>query len=210
MKTFLASLLILASFLAGFPATAQAQQKIATIDLKKVFDDFYKTKIADAQIREEAGVIAKDRKALTEQGQKLIGEYKKAVEDANNQAISTEEREKRKKAAEGKLVEVNELEQQIKTFDRTADANLGEKQGRFREKILKEIQTIVNTKAKAGGYTLVLDSAAEGASRTFVVFYNSGQDDITAAVLKELNANAPADLPKTDKDDKNGAKEEKK
>lgn len=208
MKTFLATLLV--ALLAGPSVLAQTPQKIAVIDLKKVFDGFYKTQIADAQIKEEADVIRKDLKALADSRVKLIDEYKKAVEDANNQAISLEEREKRKKASEGKLIEVNDVEQQIKSFERTADANLGEKQTRAREKILKEIQAVVNAKAKAGGYTMVLDSAAEAASRTLVVFYHNGQDDLTPAVLKDLNANAPADLPKTDKGGANGAKEEKK
>ncbi|MEY2408120.1 MAG: outer membrane protein [Verrucomicrobiota bacterium] len=203
MKTILPKLILLVALALFVELPARAEQKIGIIDLKKVFDEFFKTKIADAQIKDEAASLDKDRKALTDQAQKTIEEYKKAVEDANNQAISADEREKRKKAAEGKLIEVNELEQQIKQFDRTARGNLEEKQTRAREKILKEIQTIVNTKAKASGYALILDSAAEGASRTFVVFYNNGQDDLTAAVIKDLNANAPTDLPKTDrKDDK--------
>jgi len=199
MNTVLSKLIVIAGLAGLLVLPARAEQKIAIIDLKKVFDEYFKTKIADAQIKDEAASLDKDRKALTDQAQKTIDDYKKAVEDANNQAISSEEREKRKKAAEGKLVEVNDLEQQIKQFDRSARTNLEDKQTRAREKILKEIQTIVNAKAKAGGYALVLDSAAEAVSRTFVVFYNNGQDDITAAVLKELNANAPTDLPKTDK-----------
>jgi outer membrane protein len=185
-----------------------ADQKIAILDLKKIFDEFYKTKIADAAIKEEAASLDKDRKSLTDQYQKLADDYKKALEDANNQAISFDEREKRKKAAEGKLIEINDIEQSIKQFDRTAKGNLEEKQRIAREKILKEIQTIVNNKAKAGGYALVLDSAAEAVSRTSVVLYTNGQDDLTPSVLKELNANAPDDLPKSDK--KEAKKEEKK
>ena len=195
----------LAMFLA---LPAMAEQKIAIIDLKKIFDEFYKTKIADAAIKEEAASLDKSRKELTDQYQKLADDYKKALEDANNQAISFEEREKRKKAAEGKLIEINDVEQSIKQFDRTAKSNLGEKQTIARQKILKEIQTIVNNKAKAGGYALVLDAAAEAASGTTVVAYTNGQDDLTLAVLKELNANAPDDLPKSDK--KEARKEEKK
>lgn len=186
---------------------AMADQKIAILDLKKIFDEFYKTKIADAAIKDEAASLDKERKGLTDQYQKLAEDYKKALEDANNQAVSFDEREKRKKAAEGKLIEINEIEQSIKQFDRTAKGNLEEKQRIAREKILKEIQTIVNNKAKAGGYALVLDSAAEAVSRTSVVLYTNGQDDLTPSVLKELNVNAPSDLPKTDK--KEARKEDK-
>jgi len=176
-----------------------AEQKIAIIDLQGVFTNFFKTKIADAAIRDEAGALDKDRKALTDQYQKITEDYKKALDDASNQAISADERDKRKKAAEGKLIDINDLEQQIKQFDRTARGNLEEKQRMAREKILVQIKSVVATKAQAGKYTLVLDTAGEGLSRTSVVFYNNGENDITAEVLKALNADAPADLPKTDK-----------
>ena len=180
-------------------SAAAAEQKIAIIDLQGVFTNFFKTKIADAAIRDEAGALDKDRKALTDQYQKLTEDYKKALDDASNQAISADERDKRKKTAEGKLIDINDLEQQIKQFDRTARGNLEEKQRMAREKILIQIKSVVATKAQAGKYTLVLDTAGEGLSRTSVVFYNNGENDITAEVLKALNADAPADLPKTDK-----------
>jgi outer membrane protein len=208
MKTTNSKILAVLGLAALLALPAMAEQKIAIIDLKKIFDEFYKTKIADAAIKDEAASLDKDRKSLTDQYQKLADDYKKALEDANNQAISFDEREKRKKSAEGKLIEINDIEQSIKQFDRTAKGNLEEKQRIAREKILKEIQTIVNNKAKAGGYALVLDSAAEAVSRTSVVLYTNGQDDLTTPVLKELNANAPEDLPKTDK--KEARKEEKK
>jgi len=186
----------------ALPATATAaEQRIAVIDLKKVFDDYYKTKFADKQIKEEASDLDKQRKTITDDYQKAAEEYKKALEDANNQAISAEEREKRKKAAEGTLIKANDIEQSLKSFDRTARGNLEEKQRLAREKILKEIQNVVNTKARTGGYNLVLDIAAEGMSRTAVVFYTDGKDDLTSGVIAQLNVNAPADLPPVDKKD---------
>jgi len=199
MKTILKqNLLVLLLTVLVLPAAA-AEVKIGLIDLKKVFDDYYKTKLADASIKDEAAGLDKDRKTLTDDYQKAIEDYKKAVEEANNQAVSADEREKRKKEAEGRLIKVNEIEQGVKQFDRTARGNLEEKQRLAREKILAEIRTVVNEKAKSAGYTLVLDSAAEGMSRTPVVFYTAGVDnDLTPAVLVQLNATAPPDLLRPD------------
>lgn len=182
-----------------------AEPKIATVDLKKVFEDYYKTKLADAAIKEEAGGLDKDRKALIEDHTKAMDDYKKALDEANNQAISSDEREKRKKEAEGKLIKINDLRQTVEQFDRTAKQNLDEKLRMTREKILAEIKNVITTKSKAGSFTLVLDSStAEPAGRPPVVLYTNGDNDLTAAVLEQLNANAPADLPKTDarKDEK--------
>lgn len=193
-----------ASLVLNFSAVA-AEPKIATIDLKKVFEDYYKTKLADAAIKEEAGGLDKDRKALIEDHTRAMDDYKKALDEANNQAISSDEREKRKKEAEGKLIKINDLRQTVEQFDRTAKQNLDEKLRITREKILNEIKAAITTKSKSGGFTLVLDSStAEPAGRPPVVLYTNGENDLTTVVLETLNANAPADLPKTDskKDEK--------
>ena len=200
MKTHWTKILLVCSCLLTFSLVVPAAElKIGLIDLKKVFDDYYKTKLADASIKDEAAGLDKDRKAMTDDYQKAVEDYKKAVEEANNQAISADEREKRKKEAEGRLIKVNDLEQSIKQFDRTARGNLEEKQRLARDRILTEIRNVVNEKAKSGGYTLVFDSAAEALSRTPVVFYTAGaENDLTAAVLAQLNSTAPPDLLRLD------------
>lgn len=189
MKIRLVSTFVLAGAL--FATSALAQPKIATIDLRRVFDDYYKTKAADAKLKDEASALDKDRKVLTEQYQKLTEEYKKALDAANSMAVSADERDKNKKSAEAKLLEIRELEQNINQFDRTARGNLEEKQRQLRERILEEIRAVVNQRAKSSGFSLVIDSAAESVNRTPVVLYNTGENDITDAVLNTLNASAP-------------------
>jgi outer membrane protein len=171
--------------------SASAQGKIAIVDLRKVFDDYYKTKAADAQLKDHAGDLAKESKAYMEQYQKASDDYKKLLDEANNQAVSSDEREKRKKSAEGKLVEIKELETTIRQFENSARTTLEEKKRQMREKILTAIRDIINAKAKAAGYSMVIDTAAESVNQTPVVIYNNGDNDITAAVLQELNASAP-------------------
>jgi hypothetical protein len=60
---------------------------------------------------------------------------------------------------------------------------------------------VVEERAKVGSYALVVDTASESANQTPVVLYTSllgGADDLTDAVLKQLNSNAPADGAKPD------------
>lgn len=182
--------------------SAQAQTRIGIVDLRKVFDDYYKTKAADAKLKEEAAGLDKDRKVLVDQYQKLTEEYKKSLDSANSMAISAEEREKSKKTAEAKLVEIRELEQNINQFDRTARSNLEERQRQARDRILEEIRAVVNQKAKAGNLGLVIDSAAESVNKTPIVMFTTGENDITAAVLTQLNATAPTSAPTTRSEEK--------
>lgn len=211
MKTMTLRLLWLALLLGGVVAHAAAATdvKIATVDLKKVFDSYYKTKLADANIKDEANGLEKDLRALMEDHDKALTEYKKAIEESSNQALSAEEREKRKKDAEGRLIKVNDLRQTVEQFKRTADNNLEEKSRLTREKIYGDIRNVVNTLAKKMGYTMVLDTST-GIGRMPVVVFHNGETDVTNAVIEQLNANAPADLPiaddKKDKDKEKSGK----
>src|SRR5690349_13442962 len=130
--------LLLAATLAGSPVSA-ADQKIGTVDLKKIFEGYFKTKLVNANLEDEVSGLRKDSKALLEDYQKAVDDYKKSNEEANNQALSFDEREKRKKETEGKLVKVNDAKQSLEQFERTATSNLEEKQRIAKEKILTDI-----------------------------------------------------------------------
>ena len=175
----------------GLACAATAQGKVGIIDLRKVFDDYHKTRTADARLKDQAADLDKERKAMMDQYQKSTDDYKAALDGANDQAVSVDEREKRKKTAESKLLDIKKLEQDIGQFDRQARTTLEEEQRKLRDKILVEIRNVINARAKAAGYTLVVDSAAESINKTPVVMYTTGENDLTTSVLAELNANAP-------------------
>ncbi len=183
--------LVLGGQSADRPAPA-AVGTIAVVDLKKVFDGYWKTKQADLNLKERAGELDKKRKDMVTDYQKANDEYKKLVESASDSAVSVEERDKRKKSAEGKLRELQEIESSIGQFDRSARTQLGEQQRNMRDKIVAEIREIVNKKAKAAGYAAVLDSAAESAVGTPFVLFNGSLPDLTEEIISQLNATAPA------------------
>lgn len=183
-----------ASF-AQAPATnAPVVQKIATIDLRRTFDGYYKTKAADAGLKAEASEIDAQRKTMVDNLRKDEDAFKVLNEKANDQAVSSDERDKAKKLAEQKFAELKDNENAIKQFLGNSQEKLKEKQRRLREKILGEIQDLVNAKAKAGGYSLVLDSASESVNSTKVVVFTTGENDLTEGILSQLNASAPADF----------------
>src|SRR5687767_9808448 len=91
-----------------------AEAKIGLIDLKRVFDGYYKTKQADSQLKERVSDSEKVLKGMVEDFQKAQEDYKKLIESSNDQAVSAEEREKRKKNAEAKLTELQDIERQVR------------------------------------------------------------------------------------------------
>lgn len=169
----------------------QAQSKVAIIDLRKVFDSYYKTKEADSKLKERGQDILKVRQGMLDDFKKAQEDYNKVMEGAKDPSISSDERDKRKRTAEGKLEEIREIESNIRKYDVQAQDQFVQQNKRMREKIILEIKEVVDAKAKVDGYALVLDVAAESRNETPVVVFNNGQYDITQDVLKKLNENAP-------------------
>jgi outer membrane protein len=193
LRTIFPAVLLL-TFLSG---SALAQTKVATVDLGNAFTNYFKTKLAQASIQEAATQLDKDDKSMKDDLQKAADEYQQLLQQANDQAISAAERDRRQQSAADKLKQLNERRAAIDQYERQAQATLNDQRQRMREKILADIQAAVNAKAKAGGYALVIDKSAQAASLTSVVVYGNPEIDLTADVLKQLNAGAPIDMPAT-------------
>ncbi len=192
--------LLTAATLLVASASAHAQVKMGIVDLRKVFDGYYKTREADTKIKGEAAELEKTAKGMLEDYRKFNEEYKGLVEAAGDSAISTDEKQKRRKAAEDKLLEIRNLEQQVQQYQRQSEATLLEKRKRMRDQILREIRETIVAKSKAAGYTFVMDVAADSVNQTPIVLYTNGENDMTEDLLRQLNANAPAgSLPVSDK-----------
>src|SRR5258705_4134646 len=105
--------LLLLSLLA---TPAPAQSRTATIDLRKVFDNYWKPKQADAALKDRAADMEKEHKNMLEDYKKNKDSYQKLLTDANDMAVSSEERDRRKKSAEEKLKEIRDSEDTITQY----------------------------------------------------------------------------------------------
>jgi outer membrane protein len=172
--------------------------RIGTIDLRKVFDNYWKTKQAEAGLKDQAAEMEKQYKELTDDWKKQKTNYDTLIGDANNQALSADEREKRKKAADEKLRQMRELENSINLFRRNSTEQIDSRRKRMRDNIVEEIRNVLNAKAKAAGYALVIDTSADSASSTPIVLYSAGDTDMTNEILSQLNATAADSSATTD------------
>jgi outer membrane protein len=205
MRTLLKKLVpgvLLCGLLAG---SAWGQNRVATVDLQKVFDKYWRTEQAIASLKDRLAQFEKSRQEMVAGMKKMNEEYQKLLEDANNQALSAEQRDKRKKTAEDKLRDLKSGKDEVDQFDRVANATLVEQKARMRKNILDEIKLAVDSKAKAGGYSMVVDSGAQtyvadpaGPYYSPIVVYASNDNDLTEGVLSQLNAGAPVETPKAE------------
>jgi Skp family chaperone for outer membrane proteins len=169
--------------------SAAAQNKVASVDMKKLFNGYWKTKQAQAALENRKTELAKEIKDMANGLEKAQTDYKSLLDQANDQAISADERDKRKSAAADKAKEINASKAAIEQFQRQAEAQLTDQSQRMSGNLVSEIQKAVTDKAKAGNYSLVVNAASVEA-----VVYVSADNDLTSAVLGQLNAGAPIDV----------------
>ena len=174
--------------LAVLSVPVMAQTKSATVDMQKLFKGYWKTKQAEAALNQRVADLQKEIKDMANGLDKAQADYNQLLDQANDQALSTEERAKRRQAATDKLKEINNSKAAMDQFNRQAQSQVLDQRQRMTSNLVGEIQKAVGDKARAGGYTLVLNSAV-----TDAVVYSSG-DDLTDATLKVLNAGAPIDV----------------
>lgn len=186
------STLLTAAILAATATIAQAESKVATIDMKKLFNGYYKTKLAQSSLENRKVELRKEIKEMADNLEKSQAAYKQLLDQSTDPAVSAEEREKRKQAAADKAKEIASSRGAIEQFQRQAESQLADQSQRMSVNLVNEIQKAVSDKAKAGGYSMVLNSASNE-----TVVYSSNENDLTAAVLAQINAGAPVDLPNT-------------
>ena len=189
MRTLIPTLLLLGLLVApGLTPTAHAQTKIATVDIHKLLDGYWKTKAANAQLDKRKLELRKDLKDMADGLDKAQTDYKQLQTKAGDPAISDQERDHLKQAINDKVKEITDSKTADDQYSRQAEVQLQEQVKRMTTDLLGEIQAAVSVKAKAAGYSLVLNSAGDS------VVYSKGDTDLTADVLAQLNAGAPIDL----------------
>lgn len=194
MNKFFQLAVLIGAVALGGVGSAQAQTRIATVNLVEVFDNYWKTKQAKVALSESRAETKKEVDAMQEAHRKLIQNYQKQLSEANDQAVSETERAKRRKALEPKLKELQDSENTLKQFMGSREAELKVKTDRMMEDVIKDIRSVVATKAKSAGYALVLDSSARSATTTEIFLYANSENDLTKQVTQELNIAAPADV----------------
>lgn len=189
MKNFRLLIVFAVSLLATCAISAHAQSKVASVDMKKLFDNYYKTKLAEDLLDKDKADARKDLKDMADGIDKAQADYKQLLDQEDDQAISSDARDKLKQSAAAKADEINNSKASFEKYQRQVEATLADKSQRMSANLISEIQKAVTEKAKLGGYTLVVNSANPEA----VVYVNS-DNDITDSVLAQLNAGAPIDV----------------
>jgi outer membrane protein len=181
--------------LSGVTASAQSMVKIGTVDMKKVFENYYKTKDAEQRINEARNSAKKELEERMESYQKGAAEVKKLNEEIDSPALSNEAKGANSKARDEKVAELNNMQREIQEFRTTREKQLQEQSGRMRQGIVDDITKIVTERVKAENYDLVFDKSGMSLNGVPVVMFAKDPYDFTDVVVAALNKNKGKDEP---------------
>ena len=214
MKKHVILTLVLALF--GASAAHAQQLKIGTVDMKKVFESYYKTKDAEAKINEARNNAKKELEDRLDIQKKAMEEVQKMNTEIENPALSKEAKETKTKARDEKIAELRTMDRENSEFRANREKQLQEQSVRMRAGIVEEIDKIVQAKVKADSYDLVFDKSGPSLNGVPILLYSREAYEFTTDVVTALNKNKgkessdaaakPDAAPKADAGDKKPAK----
>ena len=174
-------------FAAALSAFDCAAAKIAVVDLEKIFREFYKSRIAEDAIKQQASAYRKYLERLNAERTSLLREAQTARSNALNIALSPEEKQKSEQLAGEKAKALREKEAEIKLFVQERSRDMRRMESGKRAEILKEIRAEIRKRAAAEGYDFVLDCSGKTMNDQPTVLYYPSANNITDSVIRELN-----------------------
>ena len=197
IRNILAALSLASALAAG----AAENGRIGVVNLEKIFREYYKSRIAEDAIKQQAEVYRTYLMRLNDQLRSLPEEARTARLNSQNLALSEAERKTAVETADTKARQVTQKEAEIKLYASEGSASLRRVEQQKRESIMAEIHQEIRRRAAAEGYAFVLDSSGKTMNEQPTLLIYPKASDFTDAVLTELNrtrtkkVDAPAPKP---------------
>ncbi len=180
--------LLVLGILAAGVALSAVETKIAVVDMDRIFRDYYKTKIVEANLKRQADLYSDYASKLQESLKKLNDEFVVLRDESLNAVLTDAARESRRLAAQDKYRQIEQKKSELQNYNREKSAQLRDERDRERARIFDEIREAVRRYSELSGTAIVLDRAAVSLNSFPVVIYSSNSVDITGIVLSQLNA----------------------
>jgi outer membrane protein len=195
-KSVLVTTIGLALLTVSFASRAEAQMKIGTIDMQKVFTAYYKTHDAEDKLKEA-------QKAYKDELDQRMDEYKKNLdvinklnEEMNKPELSGAAKDQKAQERDAKISDTKGLEKEISDFRQQREKQIQDQLKRMRDGIVDEIMKVVNDQVKAQNYDIVFDRSGFSANNIVPVrLYSRDNYDFSDSVITKLNANRPVEAP---------------
>jgi outer membrane protein len=166
----------------------------SVVDLSKAFDQYYKTKDAQALLKQKQDGYQKEIQDLINDYQRMGEEAQSLDKSANDPTLSAAARQDKGTALQAKKQDLINLQNKIQEMKVERTREIQEELLRRHKEIVDEISKVITDYSGPQGFDIVIDkSSASAASGVSIVLYNSNKlTDITTDIITILNKSAPA------------------
>ena len=170
--------------------TAWGAERIAVVDLDKVFREYYKSRIAEETIRTQSESYRSYLVQLNDRREKLSAEARAAAFNSRNIALAPEEMRRARAAASRAEAALKAVEAEIAAYQENMVKSLREMERTKRAEIVEDIRKAVRRRAAAEGYRYVFDSSGRTLNEQPALLLFPENCDLTKVVIEDLNRTA--------------------
>ena len=176
-------ILFLTTIIFFFSLVSVNAQKVAVVDVQKVFDGYHKVKEAKERLDKSKKIAMEEIEIFRDEMEKIVKELKEMEEKLKNPNI---ESTALKTSYQQKVQKAKEKQDDMVQYDKRAKATIAQRQRNLLVEHLADIRAAVKKVAEAQKIDIILN-----ASETQLgVFFAGDKFDVTEEVIVTLNATA--------------------
>lgn len=171
-------------------AAQEREARIVVVQLDRVFNEFYKTKLAAAQIETRKQEVRDELKQREDRLRALDKELAVLRGQMNDAAISDEHRGQLRESAAAKQLQFNELQEETRQLADLRNKELEDMSRRMRRGLVEEIREAVREFGRSQGYDAIIDASGQTLNGVEALVYYNEKLDVTNRVIETLNRGA--------------------
>ena len=179
----------------AFAGTASAELKIGSVDMKKIFESYWRTKEAETKMSETRAVLKRDLDERMEKRKELQDSIEKLNDDIKKPELSKDRATTKMKERDDKIAEWQNMMRELQAYQMEKEKQLADQTLRIRNGIVDEIRKVVDDKVKSIGFDLVFDTSGNSINNVPVILYAKESYDFTKEIVDKLNAERPKSVP---------------
>ena len=189
---------LIAAVLSAAALTASAEIKIATVDMETVILSHPQSEENKANLVKLQKEFEAERDVKRQKIQDLYKQLETIAKEADNEALSEQERKKKYNAGRDLGQTIKEEERALRTLVDDLQRRLQEKELLLFGNVMSDVKFAINGLVKSGAYDLILDASAfRPGAPVPIVMYANPKLDVTDAVIqaiggKKVDAKKPA------------------
>ena len=178
-------------FSLAFAGVARAELKLGSVDMKKVFESYWRTKEAETKMSETRAVLKRDLDERMEKRKELQDSIEKLNDDIKKPELSKDRATTKMKERDDKIAEWQNMMRELQAYQMEKEKQLADQTLRIRNGIVDEIRKVVDDKVKSVGYDLVFDTSGNSINNVPVILYAKESYDFTKEIIEKLNSERP-------------------